>query len=54
MAGIIERVNVRLNKIAIKYYRELQELSQEGAYMYRLAQNRIQKKQAYNDEVLGN
>ena len=53
MAGLIERINVRLNKIAIAYYRELQELSQEGGYMYRLSQHRIQKKQAYNDEVLG-
>lgn len=53
MAGLIERVNVRLNKIAIGYYRELQELSQEGGYMHTLAQKRIQKKQAYNGAVLG-
>lgn len=53
MAGHIELVNVWLNKIAIKYYRELQELSEEGGYMHQLAQRRVQKKQAYNDEVLG-
>lgn len=53
MAGLIERINVGLNKIAIEYYRELQELSQEGGYMHAMAQQRIQKKQAYNDEVLG-
>lgn len=53
MTGLMERINVKLNKIAIGYYRELQELSQEGGYMYKMAQQRIQKKQAYNDEVLG-
>jgi len=52
MAGLIERINVRLNKIAIAYYRELQELSEEEDYMHRMAQKRIQKKQAYNEAVL--
>ena len=52
MAGIIERINVRLNRIAIAYYRELQEFSQEGGYMHNMAQKRIQKKQAYNEAVL--
>lgn len=52
MAGVVERVNVWLNNIAISYYRQLQELSDEGDYMYRLSQKRIQKKQAYNEAVL--
>jgi len=51
MASLLERVNVWLNNVSISYYRELQELSQGGGYMYRLAQRRIQKKQAYNDAV---
>lgn len=51
MTGLIERLNVKLNKIAIRYYRELQELSQEGGYMHAMAQKRVQKKQAYNEAV---
>lgn len=52
MTSLLERINVKLNKIAIKYYGELQELSNEGSYIHRMSQRRIQKKQAYDEAVL--